>query len=110
MDELLADLGLRIRNVRDIRGLSQEKLAERARINNSFLSQVERGRKAPSLKTLNSIALALDVTLGQLFGDEEMTISTLVEQEVAALLAAAPSDRKKDLIDLLRVGVDLTGR
>ena len=110
MDELLADLGQRIRTVREVRALSQEKLAERASINNSFLSQIERGLKAPSLKTLNAIAIALDVTMGQLFTDEEATTSALVQQEVAALLEAAPPNRKKALVDLLRVGLDLTGR
>ena len=56
------------------------------------------------------IATQLEVGLDQLFGDEEATTSALVEQEVAALLAAAPASRKKALVDLLRVGVDLTGR
>ena len=110
MDELLADLGQRIRNARELRGLTQEKLAERVGINNSFLSQIERGLKAPSLKTLHALATDLGVGVGQLFGDEETITSALVEQEVAALLAAAPASHKKALVDLLRAGIDLTGR
>ena len=109
MEQVLAQLGRRIRTARELRGLTQEKLAERAKINNSFLSQIERGRKAPSLKTLHAIAAQLDVGLAQLFTDEEATTSALVEQEVAELLAAVPASRKKALVDLLRVGVDLTG-
>jgi len=110
MDELLADLGQRIRDARELRGLSQEELAAGARINNSFLSQIERGLKAPSLKTLHALATELEVGLAQLFADEETTTSTLVEQEVAVLLEAAPASRRKALVDLLRVGLDLTGR
>ena len=110
MEQELAAVGIRIRSAREIRGLSQEELAARVGINNSFLSQVERGLKAPSLKTLFKIAAALEVGIARLFEDEETTTSAAVEQEVAALLAAAPADRKKALVDLLRVGVDLTGR
>jgi len=110
MDELLTDLGHRIRSTRELRGLSQEKLAEYAGINNSFLSQVERGLKAPSFRTLHAIAAGLEITLGQLFADEEATISAVVEREVADILDAAPADQKKALIALLRVGLDLTVR
>ena len=110
MEQVLARLGRQIRTARELRGLTQEKLAERAGINNSFLSQCERGLKAPSLKTLYAIATELDVGLDQLFASEAATTSALAEQEVAALLDAAPFDRKKALVELLRVGVDLTGR
>ena len=108
MDELLATIGHRIRAAREIRGLSQEQLAERAKINNSFLSQIERGLKAPSLKTLNAIGIALDISIGQLFADEATATSTLVEREFAELLAGATVEQQKDLLDLLRVGVKLT--
>jgi len=110
MEQVLAQLGRQIRAAREIRGLTQEKLAERAGINNSFLSQVERGLKAPSLKTLHAIATELEVGLDQLFASEEATTTALVEREVAALLTDAPFEGQKDLVDLLRVGVRLTGR
>ena len=110
MEQLLATIGRGIRMAREIRGLSQETLAARAGINNSFLSQVERGLKAPSLKTIHAIARELDVPVSQLFADEDATTSAVVEREVADILDAAPADRKKALVDLLRVGLDLTGR
>ena len=110
MEQVLVRLGRQIRTARELRGLTQEKLAERAGINNSFLSQVERGLKAPSLKTLHAIATELEVGLDQLFANEETTTPALVEQEVAALLEAVPVESQKDLVDLLRVGVQLTDR
>lgn len=110
MDELLAELGQRIRAARDIRGLSQEELAARAKINNSFLSQLERGLKAPSLKTLDAIARSLEVPISQLFADDEEATSSLVEREVADLLANATAAQKRDLVELLRVGLKLTSR
>lgn len=108
MEQLLARLGTCIRSAREIRGLSQERLAERAKINNSFLSQIERGLKAPSLKTLLAIATELKVPVGQLFADDEGATSALVEREVAELLDGATAAQKMDLLDLLRVGLKLT--
>ena len=107
MDELLATIGRRIRSSREVRDLSQERLAERAKINASFLSQIERGLKAPSLRTLAAIAKELDVPVGQLLAEEEAT-TALVEGEIAELLAGATVEQQKDLLDLLRVGVKLT--
>ena len=108
MDELLTELGQRIRAARDIRGLTQEELAARAKLNNSFLSQLERGLKAPSLKTLDAIAKALEVPISQLFADGETMTSALVESEVAELLANTTAAQKRDLVELLRVGLKLT--
>lgn len=110
MQELLAELGRHIRTARELRGLTQEKLAERAGINNSFLSQLERGFKAPSLKTLYAIATVLEVRMEQLFADEKAATQALVEREVADLLNGVPVESQKDLVDLLRVGVRLTDR
>jgi len=110
MEQLLTELGHRIRSAREIQGLSQEELAARVGINNSFLSQVERGLKAPSLKTVFGIAQALDISVGQLFADEEDATRILTDREVAALLGDASSDQRKDLVELLRVGIKLTGR
>jgi len=107
MEQRLAQLGARIRSAREIRGLSQEELAARAGINNSFLSQVERGLKAPSMRTLFVIATVLDAPASQLLAEEEEATSTLVEQEIAELLAGSTVEQQKDLLELLRVGVKL---
>ena len=111
MEELLVAVGERIRSAREIQGMSQEELAARAAINNSYLSQIERGMRASSLEVLHRIGGAVGLTLGQLFSDDdEATTAFLTTREVATLLDGVPSDRRKTLIDLLRVGVRLTTR
>ena len=47
-------------------GLTQEKLGEICKISPDYISEIERGRKIPSLKRLVIIAEALNVTLGDL--------------------------------------------
>ncbi|MDH7577369.1 MAG: helix-turn-helix transcriptional regulator [Bacillota bacterium] len=59
----LNQLGRRIRSLRQQLGLTQEELGERAHIHYSYVGQVERGDKMPSLRTLKSLAAALNVDL-----------------------------------------------
>lgn len=48
-----------LREVRQEKGLSQEALADRAGLHRTYISQVERGLKSPSLRSLEQIAQAL---------------------------------------------------
>lgn len=54
-------LGARVRHYRKEKELTIEKLAELVNLNVSFLGEMERGRKKPSLDTLVTIAKALNV-------------------------------------------------
>ena len=54
--------GMRLRECRISRGLSQEQLALRANINVSFLGQIERGTKKPTIDTIDKLLSALDIT------------------------------------------------
>lgn len=59
-------IGLRIRFFRKERGLTQGKLAEKAGVEPSNLSHIERGAAKVSLPTLLKIANALEVSLDDL--------------------------------------------
>lgn len=50
-----------LRRNRNLRGLSQEKLAELADLDRTYISQIERGLKSPSMKALIALAKALDI-------------------------------------------------
>lgn len=54
-------------NIRKKRKLSQEKLAELSNLHQTYISDVERGVRNPSLKTIEKIANALDVEAYKLF-------------------------------------------
>lgn len=43
-------------------GLSQEQLAEKAELHRTYISQLERGIKSPTLKTIFRISRALSVS------------------------------------------------
>ena len=51
-----------IRKIREEQGYTLSQLAEKAKISISYLSEIERGSKKPTLATLNKITLALNVS------------------------------------------------
>jgi len=63
-------LGQRIREERTKYRLTQEQLAEAAQVNESYIGQVERGEKNPSLETVVNIANSLGVTVDYLLQEE----------------------------------------
>lgn len=60
-------VGPAIRNLREQAGISQEELAGRAELDRTYVSGIERGRRNPSVKSLQRVADALDVGLEVLF-------------------------------------------
>ena len=63
----LKRFGIRIRELRQQRGLSQEALADLARIGRSYMSGIERGVRNCSTLHLLRLAKALGVRVGDLF-------------------------------------------
>lgn len=55
-----------LKRLRRERGLSQEDLALQCGLHRTYVSQLERGLKSPSLKTLDKIATALKIRLIEL--------------------------------------------
>lgn len=64
-------LGARIRELRKARGLTARALAEKIGVHPQHLFSLERGRFRPSLETLEKIAEALGVTVGDLFAEPD---------------------------------------
>jgi transcriptional regulator with XRE-family HTH domain len=60
-------LGAQVRALRRERGLTLKALGQRAGLSHPFLSQVERGLARPSMDSVQAIAGALDVPVGQLW-------------------------------------------
>lgn len=67
-------IGEQIRTFRQDRGLSQEQLALKSELNTTFVGQVERGIKKPTIDTLEKIVNALDITFEDLFSFEKNVI------------------------------------
>lgn len=59
-------IGRRVRDFRQIRGLTQEKLAEAAELSVPYVSHIERGKKKASISTFIKLANALNITVDTL--------------------------------------------
>jgi transcriptional regulator with XRE-family HTH domain len=59
--------GLRLRELRSAKGISQKALAEAAGVEQSQVSRWEKGESAPLVTSVAAIAKALGVTPGELF-------------------------------------------
>ena len=57
----------RVKELREKRGVSQQRLSELAGLNRNYVSDVERGRRNPCLGNIVKLAEALDVAPGELF-------------------------------------------
>ena len=60
-------LGMRIKFLRQKHHWSQEDLALNANVNKNYLSDLENGRRNPSLEILERIAIAFNISLEELF-------------------------------------------
>jgi len=66
-DELKLLLGNAIREQRTALGISQEELAARAGLHRTYVSEVERGERNPSITSIEKLAHALEVSFTSLF-------------------------------------------
>jgi transcriptional regulator with XRE-family HTH domain len=63
-------IGARLRHIRQKKGMTMDALATAASIDKGFLSRLERGTKQPSVETVLRLSAALQVPIGQLFGEQ----------------------------------------
>lgn len=59
--------GMKIKNLRNEKRITQEKLAELAGIDRSYISDIERGVKNISLQKIEALAEALGVEIQEIF-------------------------------------------
>jgi transcriptional regulator with XRE-family HTH domain len=65
--QILKRFGMRVRNLRKERGLSQEELAHRAGLHRTYIGMIERAEKNITIVNIEKISIALDVELIELF-------------------------------------------
>lgn len=77
-NDIKAEVGLRIRQLRKNKGLSLEELAHLAGVHPNYLSEAECGKKNFSLTTMEKIAKALEVAVSEFFSGQTATYSPKV--------------------------------
>jgi transcriptional regulator with XRE-family HTH domain len=64
--DIRARLGSNVRRLREAQGWSQEEYADRAGIHRTYVSDIERGRRNPTVTVVEKLAKPLRVKAGQL--------------------------------------------
>ena len=95
-------LGMRVREIRKQRQLSQEKLAERIGLDPKQISRIEGGKSAPSFETLESIARNLQVEMKDLLDFQHLLPIERLEDQALNLLLLMDDTTKRMAIRLLR--------
>lgn len=93
-DELNVSVGQRIRQIRENMGYTRESFSELCDISDSFLSDVERGNKSLTTKTLHKICSATHTSAdyilsGTILGNTEN------DPEILSILSAISSMNKE---------------
>jgi len=95
--------GQTIRALRKQKGLTQEKLGELSGLNQSYIGDIERGQRNPSLETVNNLCRALGLSVSETFNLMEQPQSIQEKsrsylQEVSAEDAAFLQDLFQKLL------------
>lgn len=70
--DIKTKIGLRIKELRTEKEITQEGLAWKAEINRTFMNHVENGRKNISIESLEKIITGLDTNFKDFFSDEKL--------------------------------------
>jgi len=65
--DVLIKFGEKVRDLRKERGLSQEQLAFKADLHRTYIGMIERAEKNITLINIEKIAIALEVSVAELF-------------------------------------------
>ena len=105
MKSVHGEIGNRVRQYRQRSGLSQEKLALNAGITVSFLGDIERSVKRPTVETLEKLLKALDITFLEFF-DYETEIKPPKDCSALERLTLVLRGRPNDEVELIRSVVE----
>lgn len=96
----VADVGARVRRIRQRLGLTVEEFARAADLSAGIVSQLERGQGNPSLTTLGRLADGLGVHVAELLkdGSSDRTALVRADQRLQLPLAEDPEGLVRELL------------
>ncbi len=95
--------GMRIKELRTIRKLSQEQLAEKAAISPKYMSRIEMGQQFPSINVITKLANALQVELKDFFEfAHEVRNTKELKEIINGLLKETDEERLRIAVKVLR--------
>ena len=107
MNSISKTVGARIRAYRLQRGFTQEELAERASLHNTYIGQAERGEKNLTIASLEKILSALNISFSDFFAYMPSSDqSTSIASECYELISRK-SEKEQEIIKTILENIDL---
>ncbi len=98
------EIGERLRSIRKSKKMSIYKLSQETGISQNHISDLELGRRKPSVETLKRLIVPLGITLAELFNeDTEASILTEKERELIENYRTLPDNKAESLLNLSRL-------
>lgn len=96
-------MNLKLKEIRLIRGMSQQAVADYLHCSAVSYSRYETGNRSPSLDVLIKMADCFDVTLDYLLGRQQISEQGLTQYEVSLIDAARKADdrAREDALQML---------
>lgn len=95
-------LGKRISTLRQHFELSQEKLAELSDLSTEYISQIERGVKNPTVRSVQKICNAFGIHLSDFF-KEELATPDVLDSQIESKLKSKTSQEKEIILKQLEL-------
>ncbi len=94
-------LGMRIKEIRINRNLTQENLAQMVDCNSSHISNVENAHTKVSLMALLAIANALDTTIDYLLADQYKKSKNALDSAILKALEKVDNEKKERILKMI---------
>ena len=88
-------IGMRIAELRNSKGFTQERLADKMEISSKYLSSIERGKENPTLDTLIKLSESLGVNIEDIFRFIQIEDSVKRKSLVTSLVNKADANQLK---------------
>ena len=95
-------LGQRIKHFREQKGISQDELGNLVWVNNVHISNIETGKKAPSIDLLIELANALEISTDDLLVDSLTHSVSTADSEIHKLLVDCNKTEEEILTEMVK--------
>ena len=106
MEEIIFQIGTKIKEIRKKRGLTQAKLAERINVDPKYISRLETGNSTPSIATIAKISETLDVEMFNFFIVETDKKKNQLIELISSKLPKANIKELNAIFEILNIMVE----
>lgn len=103
-------IGAMVREARTAKGLTQEELAEKVEIGVTYLSDIERGKKYPSLSLFVKLTEVLEVSADYLLRGKLDSGKPHIFHELDALMEVLSPGERQGAVEIVKAYVKALGK